>query len=440
VHVMVCGAGVIGITTAYYLAKAGHQVSVVDRRDGPGEEASFADGGLIAPSLAEPWASPANVKRLIGALGRRNAPLVYRLRLDPPLWEWTVRFLVNANAVRQAVNRERMLRIALHGRDMFRELRDAPGIDTGIDTGIADTQPRQGTLHIFRSQSAFDAACRQADGLRALGISRHAVGADQCRTLEPALGATDGLVGGFHCPDDETADSHAFTMALARRCEDMGVRFYYDISISAMSRRDRNVIDVRTTRGPFRADGFVLALGAFSPLIAKTVDLALPVQPVKGYSVTIPVADDAKAPALGVIDAERQLAYSRLGDKVRAAGLAEIGGFDTYVDRARADILRTEAQALFPGGLAADTASAWAGLSPHTPDSVPIIGRTRLDNLFINTGHGGLGWTMACGSASLIAEMISNRPPGIDTEGLGPARFFGLNPGAGSGKRSRKKP
>lgn len=428
---MVCGAGVIGVTTAYYLARAGHEVSVVERRDGPAEETSFANGGQISPSHADPWAAPENLKRWLAGISRKDAALVYNLRLDPPLWEWTLRFLANCTTRAQARNTERMLRVALYGAAKLYELRDELDLDYG--------RRGAGILHVYTDQRAFDAARRQADRVCDLGCPRLPVDRDTCLGLEPALAGAGGLVGGFHCPEDETGDAHAFTLALAARCEAMGVRFYPDVSIAALTRRDRQIIDVRTTQGPFRADAFVLALGAYSPLVAKTADLNLPVQPAKGYSVTLPVRDAARAPALGIIDDARKHVYSRLADAVRVAGMAEIGGYDTYVDRNRVRLLRDAAPALFPGGLDIEAGDGWVGLRPQTPDSVPIIGRTGLDNLYVNTGHGTLGWTMACGSARLIADMISRRTPEIDTTGLGLERFRALGNGRRLGERQSQR-
>jgi len=418
-HVLVCGAGVIGVTTAYYLAALGHKVTVVDRREGPGEETSFANGGQLSPSHADPWASPANLKRIIGWMGRENAPLLYAFRREPALWEWSLRFLLNCRAGHAERNSERMLRVALFGLEKFRELLD----ETGIECRHRDA----GILHIFRTQRAFDEARRQAEFVTAQGCSQLPASAGECVALEPALEAASAdLVGGVHCPDDETADAHAFCIALAARCADMGVAFDFDTSIASLTRRGKRVIDAQTTRGPFRADAYVLALGSFSPLIAETADLRLPVYPAKGYSVTLPVVDAEKAPVMGLIDGERKHVYSRLGDQLRVAGMAEFVGFDTYVDRGRAGYLCQSAEELFKAGVDGTKPEFWSGLRPQTPDSVPIIGRTRVENLYLNTGHGTLGWTMACGSGHALAHLIAGRSTGIDMAGLGPDRFRGL--------------
>ena len=356
-HVLVCGAGLIGVSTAYYLAGHGHEVTVVDRRVGPGEETSFANGGQISPSHADPWASPAALVRIVGWIGKPHAPLLYRFRREPALWEWTARFLANCTGARFQRNSERMLRVALYSLETLRELRAATGIDYD--------QRESGILHIFRSQEAFDAARRQAERVTALGCPRLAVGRDECVAIEPALAdAAETLAGGFHCPDDETGDAHKFTLALADRCRDFGVRFYFDTSVSMLSRRGNRVVDVRTTDGPFRADAYVLALGSYSPLIAETADIRLPVYPAKGYSVSLPLRDAAKAPVSGLIDDERKHVYSRLGETLRVAGMAELGGFDTYIDAARAGYIRDSATALFPDATDPAAAEFWAGLRP----------------------------------------------------------------------------
>ena len=421
-HALICGAGLIGVTTAYYLAKAGHEVTVVDRRDGPAEESSFANGGQLSPSYVDPWGSSGNLKRMLGWIGRRHARLLYRLRLDPRLWEWTVRFLASCTEKSLARNTERMLRIAMYSLSQLQALREELGIEYGQDTN--------GILHIFRSRDAFERALLQAQRVTDLGCSREPIGRDECLILEPALAhAVDTLAGAFYSPLDEIGDAHAFCLALAEKCEAMGVRFYFDTSISSITRREFKIVDIRTTKGPFRADSFVIALGSYSALVAKTGNITLPVQPAKGYSVTMPIADEAKAPAMGIIDDERKHVYSRLNRNIRIAGMAEIGGFDTRVNGVRAGFIRDSALDMFPGSADKSQAEYWAGLFPQTPDSVPIIGRSGLDNLYINTGHGTLDWTMACGCARLLSDLMTGRTPAIDSDGFENQRFFGVGPG-----------
>ena len=429
-HALICGAGLIGVTTAYYLAKAGHEVTVVDRRDGPAEETSFANGGQLSPSYVDPWASPGNLKRMLGWIGQRDAPLLYRLR-DPPLWEWTVRFLANCSEKNRAVNTNHMLRIAMYSLGQLQALREELGINYG--------QRNAGTLHIFRSPEAFERARLHARRVTDLGCKREPIGRDECLRLEPALAhAAEGLAGAFHSPLDETGNAHTFCLALAKKCEAIGVRFYFDTSISSITRREFKIVDVRTTKGPFRADAFVIALGSYSALVAKTGNIILPVQPAKGYSVTMPIADEAKAPIMGIIDDERKHVYSRLNGDICVAGMAEIGGFETLIDDVRVGFIRDSALDLFPGAVDKSRAEYWAGLSPQTPDSVPIIGRSGLDNLYINTGHGTLGWTMACGSARLLTDLMTGCPPAIDPVGFDNRRFFGVGPGPAKKSKESK--
>ena len=430
-HALICGAGLIGVTTAYYLAKDGHEVTVVDRRDGPAEETSFANGGQLSPSYVDPWASPGNLKRMLGWIGQRDAPLLYRLRLDPPLWEWTVRFLANCSEKNRAVNTNHMLRIAMYSLGQLQALREELGINYG--------QRNAGTLHIFRSPEAFERARLHARRVTDLGCKREPIGRDECLRLEPALAhAAEGLAGAFHSPLDETGNAHTFCLALAKKCEAIGVRFYFDTSISSITRREFKIVDVRTTKGPFRADAFVIALGSYSALVAKTGNITLPVQPAKGYSVTMPIADEAKAPIMGIIDDERKHVYSRLNGDICVAGMAEIGGFETLIDDVRVGFIRDSALDLFPGAADKFRAEYWAGLSPQTPDSVPIIGRSGLDNLYINTGHGTLGWTMACGSARLLTDLMTGCPPAIDPVGFDNRRFFGVGPGPAKKSKESK--
>ena len=430
-HALICGAGLIGVTTAYYLAKAGHEVTVVDRRDGPAEETSFANGGQLSPSYVDPWASPGNLKRMLGWIGQRDAPLLYRLRLDPPLWEWTVRFLANCSEKNRAVNTNHMLRIAMYSLGQLQTLRE--------ELGINYAQRNAGTLHIFRSPEAFERARLHARRVTDLGCKREPIGRDECLRLEPALAhAAEGLAGAFHSPLDETGNAHTFCLALAKKCEAIGVRFYFDTSISSITRREFKIVDVRTNKGPFRADAFVIALGSYSALVAKTGNITLPMQPAKGYSVTMPIADEAKAPIMGIIDDERKHVYSRLNGEIRVAGMAEIGGFETLIDDVRVGFIRDSALDLFPGAADKFRAEYWAGLSPQTPDSVPIIGRSGLDNLYINTGHGTLGWTMACGSARLLTDLMTGCPPAIDPVGFDNRRFFGVGPGPAKKSKESK--
>jgi D-amino-acid dehydrogenase len=417
VKVLVLGAGVVGTTAAWYLAEAGHQVEVVERREAAGLETSFANGGQISACHAEPWANPAVLPKMLKWLGRDDAPLVFRWgRWDPALWAWGLRFLANCPSARVAINTERTLRIALYSRRCLQELRAATGIDYD--------QRTRGILHVYRDGSEFAHARRAAALMRDHGLARHDKSAAECVAIEPALAAVAGqLAGGIHTPDDESGDAHLFTRRLAELAASRGVVFHTDTAILAMERDGDRVGGIVTPRGRLTADSYVLALGSYSPLLARQAGLRLPIVPAKGYSVTAPVADPAGAPTVSITDDEHKIVCSRLGERLRVAGTAEMTGWDASLNERRWRVVLEQARALFPTGADWDKAEPWAGLRPVTPDSVPLLGATPLRNLWLDTGHGTLGWTMACGSGRLIADLVSGRQPEIDTTGLGLERF-----------------
>lgn len=411
-RVLVLGAGVIGVCSAYYLARAGHQVTVVDRQPGAGLETSFANGGQIAASHSEPWATPSTPLKALKWLGRSNAPLLYRLRADPALWSWSLRFLANCLPGRAAVNTERMLRIALYSRKALGELRE--------DVAFNYDQLSRGVLHVYRSPREFGHAIGQAELMSKLGCERHPLDPAGCVALEPALAASAGsLAGGIHSPGDESGDAYKFTFRLSEICAGLGVNFDYGVTVKRIHAEDGRVSGIETDGGMLSAESYLLALGSYSTQLAKPLGLRLPIYPAKGYSITIPVDDPGKAPMVSLTQDELKLVYSRLGDRLRVAGTAEFAGYDTSMNEPRARSILDAALELFPGCGDPSKVEFWAGLRPKTPDSVPIIGATRYPNLFLNTGHGTLGWTMACGSGRVIADLIGGREPEIDLNGLG---------------------
>lgn len=414
---MVLGAGVVGVTSAWYLAKAGHSVTVVDRQPGPGLETSFANGGQISASHAEPWANPSTPGKALRWLGREDAPLIFRWRrFDPALWEWGLRFLRNCTAGRAAVNTERILRVAMYSRRVLADLRQ--------ETGIEYDQRRQGILHIYRDPREMALAMSSAELMSRYGLARQHKTPGECIEVEPALRPVrDQLAGGLFSPDDESGDAHKFTVGLAALAASAGVEFRLGTRIEGLTADGGKITGLTAGQGALTADAYLLCLGSYSRLLARQVGLRLPVYPAKGYSATLPIRDPAAAPTVSITDDEHKMVYSRLGERLRIAGTAELAGYDPALNAVRSRVLVARARALFPEAGDYDRADLWAGLRPVTPDSVPILGPTPLRNLFLNTGHGTLGWTMACGSARILADVISGRQPEVALNGLGLERF-----------------
>ena len=414
--VIVLGAGVIGVTTAYYLAKAGHEVEVVDRQAGPALETSFANAGQVSPGYASPWAAPGIPQKAVKWLMMKHPPLILRPQADPAMLDWLVRMLANCTASRYAVNKARMVRVAEYSRDVLKALR--------ADTGIAYDERTGGTLQLFREQKQVEAAAKDIAVLEQYGVGYEVLDRQGCLRVEPGLaGSAARIAGGLRLPGDETGDCQMFTTQLAAMAEALGVRFRMGTIIHGLRVEGGQVASVETGAGTIRGDRYVLAMGSFSPILGRTVGLRLPIYPVKGYSITAPIVAPAKAPVSTVLDESYKIAITRLGDRIRVGGMAEISGYNTTLSPKRRDTLAFCVNDLFPG--AGDTAKAtfWTGLRPMTPDGTPILGQSKLGNLTINSGHGTLGWTMACGSGRLIADLISGTPPDIDVSDLGPERY-----------------
>lgn len=415
--VIVLGAGVVGVATAYYLARAGHEVVVVDRRDGVGLETSFANGGQISANHTTPWATPGTPRKALRWLGRTDAPLLFHLRFDPALFAWLARFLANCTNERMRANIRRAMRLALYSRRELIALREREGLEYD--------QVTRGILHVFRSQKDLDEALPQVELMNRMGCVRHVIDVDECLGIEPALSPVrDGLVGGIYSPDDESGDAYKFTSALARLSEGLGATFRLGTAVGAIVAEGGRIAGVQTGAGRITADACVVAAGSYSPLLLKPVGVRLPVYPAKGYSVTIPIEGDGSgAPTVSLIDDEVKMVYSRLGNRLRAAGTAEFAGYDDGVDEPRARFLLAKAMSLFPHCGDPAKAEFWAGLRPATPDGSPVIGRTRYPNLFLNTGHGTLGWTMACGSGRIVADIVSGVEPEMAVDDLAIDRF-----------------
>lgn len=416
-RVIVLGSGVVGVTSAYYLAKAGHDVTVIDRQPGPGLETSFANAGQISPGYASPWAAPGIPLKAFKWLFQRHAPLA--IRPDGTLYqlEWMWQMYRNCDAARYAVNKERMVRIAEYSRDCIRQLRR--------DTGIEYEGRQQGTLQLFRTQAQFDGAAKDIDVLRDAGVAFEVLTRDQLAGAEPALAhVRDKLVGGLRLPNDETGDCQLFTARLAQMARELGVRFKFDTAIERLDIAGGSVAGVQTAKGRYTADRYVLALGSYSrQLLTRQFDV--PVYPMKGYSLTVPIVDAAKAPVSTILDETYKIAVTRFDDRIRVGGMAEIAGFSQALNPARRETLELVVNDLFPGGGDVARATFWTGLRPMTPDSTPIVGATPLNNLFLNTGHGTLGWTMSCGSAQVIADLVSGKAPAIHADDLAVFRYAG---------------
>ena len=411
-QVIVLGAGLLGTTSAHFLRQLGHDVTVIDRQAAPAAETSFANGGQISVSHAEPWANPSAPLKVLQWLGKEDAPLLFRLRADPQQWRWGLQFLRECTPARTRHNIAQIVRLGTYSRDTLQQLRR--------DLGLQYDQRTQGILHFYTSQKEFDAAEAPAAQMRDLGCDRRVISADEAVRLEPALRhIRPQLAGATFTSEDESGDARQFTLALAERCRQDGVRFLMGHHVMALHTVGGRIdhVEVTDADGAFqrlRADAFVLAMGSFSPLLAQPLGIRLPIYPAKGYSVTMPVKDAAMAHQVSLTDDEYKLVFSRLGDRLRIAGTAELNGYSRDLNRVRCEAIVRRTEQLFPG--AGDTAQAqfWTGLRPATPSNVPIIGQSRVPNLFLNTGHGTLGWTHACGSGKSVARIVSGLAPELE--------------------------
>ena len=413
--VIVLGAGIVGVTSAYQLAKAGHEVTVVDRQPGPALETSFANAGEVSFGYCSPWAAPGIPMKAMKWLFMQHAPLILRPKVDMAMLSWMAQMLRNCTSARYALNKSRMLRLADYSRVSLAALRE--------ETGIAYDERMQGTLQLFRSEAQLDASAKDVKALAADGIPYEVLDPEGCIRVEPALAhVREKIVGGLLTPKDETGDCFKFAGALAEKAKALGVAFNYGSIIRGLDVEGGRVTGVVTAHGRIAADAVVVALGSFSPLLVRPHGIRLPVYPVKGYSLTIPITDASRAPESTVMDETYKIAITRLGDRIRVGGMAEISGYTNDLGEPRRLTLQHSVTDLFPGG-DVSKASFWSGLRPMTPDGTPVIGPTKVAGLFLNTGHGTLGWTMSSGSARLIADLVSGRKPEIDATDLAVARY-----------------
>jgi D-amino-acid dehydrogenase len=408
-RVAVLGAGVVGVTGAWFLARAGHEVTLIDRHAEAGMETSFANGGQIAAGHAEPWARPSVLPKVLRWLGREDAPLLFRPRADLQQWLWALRFAMECLPGRFERNTRQLAGLARYSRDCLAELRS--------ESGIEYDRVARGILHFCTEQTEFEALAKHAASMRGLGVVREIKSAAQCHDLEPTLRESRArVVGGVYSPQDESGDAHAFTTRLARLAEQKGVRFLRQTSVESLETAAGRVGAVRAGGERLQAEAFVVSLGSYSARLLAPLGIALPVYPLKGYSVTLPLTPEiaAHAPTLSLTDEAHKLVISRFGARLRCAGTAELSGYDTSINKKRCEAIVKRLRELFPALARAGTAEFWAGLRPATPSNVPVIGRTRFENLFLNTGHGTLGWTLAAGSGRALADLVAGRRPDVD--------------------------
>jgi D-amino-acid dehydrogenase len=413
--VIVLGAGLLGVTSAYFLREQGHDVVVIDRQASPAAETSFANGGQISVSHAEPWANPSAPLKVLKWMGREDAPLLFRLRADMRQWLWGLQFLRECTPAKTKYNIEQIVRLGTYSRDTLQALRSTIGLHYDERT--------QGILHFYTNQKEFDAAEAPAAQMRELGCDRRVISADEAVKLEPALAhIRPQLAGATYTAEDDSGDANQFARGLVEQCKKMGVEFLMSHTITALRTKggagsEIDHVEATDSEGRFqriKGDAYVLAMGSLSPLYAKPLGIDLPIYPAKGYSVTMPVKDPTYAHQVSLTDDEFKLVFSRLGDRLRIAGTAEFNGYDRDLNRVRCEAIVRRTEELFPGAGDAEQAQFWTGLRPATPSNVPIIGRSKISNLFLNTGHGTLGWTHSCGSGKSIARIVSGQKPEVD--------------------------
>lgn len=408
---IILGGGVIGVTTAYYLAKEGHEVAVLERRSAAGCETSFANAGLIAPGHATAWASPSAPLMLLKSLVRDDTALRLRFTIDPRMWLWGIHFLRNCTTARNRANTLAKLRLCFYSHEALKAFRDETGIEYDALT--------KGILYLYRDRQNFEQGISHMAFVKDHGHQQEVVDAAQCVRIEPALESVeDQLAGAIYGPRDESGDCQRFTQNLAGICEGMGVTFNYNTSVNGFRSGGDRVDAVVTDQGEFTADNYVLALGSYSPFVVRSLRIKLPIYPVKGYSLTIPTRGYNGAPTVGVIDEDHLIGFARFGDRLRATATAEFSGYDTGYKPDDFKTMLRIVRGLFPQGGDYEKPEYWACLRPMTPDGPPVLGKGLHKNLFFNTGHGHIGWTMACGSARVVADIISGRKPDIDLTGL----------------------
>jgi len=411
-RIAVLGAGIAGVTTAYELASDGHEVVVVDRQDKAAMETSFSNAGMVSPGHAYTWASPRAPKILWQSLFRDDVALRLKPRLDPRMWAWCWRFLLECSAERARINTAHKVRLCLYSQERFAEIDRRHGFSYDRRT--------QGAIYVYRDREHFERGVKGLTVLTDNGVTLKPVSTDEAIEIEPALAPDKAnIAGAIHCPTDESGDCHAFANALAQHAaESLGVDFRWSTTIERIVTEGDRVVRVDTDKGPITADAFVLALGSYSPGLTRGLGFDMPIYPVKGYALTVPIEGHNGAPSLPGVDEKYLIAWSRLGNRLRVTATAEFNGFDRSLsDRDFAHMTNT-IRRLFPNGGSFDKATRWAGLRPMTPKGTPMLGKSPKRNLYLNTGHGHIGWTMSMGSARIVADIIAGKSPAIDLQGL----------------------
>jgi D-amino-acid dehydrogenase len=415
-RVLILGSGVIGTVSAYYLAREGYEVVVIDRQDGPAMETSFANAGQVSPGYASPWAAPGVPLKAIKWMLQQHAPLAIKATADLDQYRWMTQMLRNCNAASYAVNKERMVRISEYSRDCLDELR--------AETGISYESRQLGTMQLFRTQAQVENAAKDIAVLQQSGVPFELLDRDGIAKAEPALASVrDKLAGALRLPNDQTGDCQMFTRKLAEVARQLGVEFRFGCNIERLACVGDRIDGVWVDGKLEKADQYVLALGSYSPQLLKPLGIHAPIYPLKGYSLTVPITDASMAPTSTILDETYKVAITRFDDRIRVGGMAEITGFDLTLNPRRRETLELVVGDLYPQGGDLGKATFWTGLRPATPDGTPIVGKTAYRNLFLNTGHGTLGWTMACGSGRLLADLIAGNTPAISADGLDISRY-----------------
>ena len=410
-QVLVLGAGVVGVTCAWFLRDAGHDVTVVERQPGAGRETSFANGGQISVSHAEPWANPAAPRKILKWLGREDAPLLFRPRLQADQWVWGLEFLRECTSARAAQNTRQLVELGLYSRRVLKQLR--------TELGLAYPYNERGILHFYTDAGGFETARTSAALMRTLGCNRRSISTEEAVALEPALAPIrDRMVGADYCADDESGDAHAYTVQLAERCASRGVEFMLNTTVRRLLLDGDRCYGAEVTRADggvtrLTADAVVACLGVQTRALLAPLGIRLQIVAAKGYSATFDITDPTRAPSVSLTDDEYKIVFSRFDQRLRVAGTVELGGIGLELNQARCDALTRRTQALFPGACDFSRPHYWAGLRPLTPSNVPYLGATRVRGVYLNTGHGTLGWTMAAGSGQLMADLVSGRPTAI---------------------------